>query len=134
VTLVDILISYAVPPPPVGAGLAPPGARISRSKLCPTQPMFVGARHAVPFFRFAPTPTVNLSSLYAMLTKNKGVLPNARRSSASFVGAQFIASPSHMLPTLPCPTSASHARSEPAFHSEPNPFIRNAYKNNGGAR
>ena len=73
-THVGILISSAVPPPPVGAGLAPPGARISRGKLCAAPPILVGSRRAVPFFRFAPTPTANLTPLNAMLTKNKGGL------------------------------------------------------------
>jgi hypothetical protein len=41
----------------------------------------VGARHvypefrrAVPFFRFAPAPTANLTPLNATLTKTRGVL------------------------------------------------------------
>ena len=90
-THVGILLSSSVPLPPVGA------------------------RHAVPFFRFAPTPTVNLNSLYATLTKTRGgslSLDTARLTSRSFVGAQFIAPTSPRLPTLPLPTNGSHPDSE----------------------
>jgi hypothetical protein len=140
-THVGILISFAVPLPPVGAGLAPPSARISRSKLCPAPPMFVGARHvypeprrAVPVFRFAPTPTVNLTPLYATVTETRGGSSNldtVRRASASFVGARFSASPSPRLPILPYSINASHPHSEATPTINLTPLNANAYKNTG---
>jgi hypothetical protein len=43
------------------------------ASYCAAPPMLVGARHAVPVFRFATTPTVNLTPLNATLTKTRGV-------------------------------------------------------------
>jgi len=103
----------------VRAELAPPAAPISRGKLCPAQPSLVGAQHvypklrrAVPVSSFTSTLPVNISPLYAMLTKNEGVLPNARRSSPFFVGAQFIAPSLRSLPIQPRAANASHPRRE----------------------
>ncbi len=53
---------------PVPRHFGPPFA----APLCAAPPPSVGARHAVPVFSTAPTPTVSLSPLDAILTKKPG--------------------------------------------------------------
>lgn len=97
----------------------------------PAPPMLVGARHAVPVFRSAPTPTVNSTPLYATVTKYPGGPPEgAQRPGVSCKGAI------HCVPFAPASNTTlsnkglPHAR-RVCSHSKPNPFIRNGYKNTG---
>jgi len=97
----------------------------------PAPPLFVGARHAVPVFRFAATPTVNLTPLYATLTKKPGGLFNTRRASTSVVGAQFIAPFSLSLPIQPRATNASRPSRGPTPKASLTPLNATLIKTRG---
>jgi hypothetical protein len=100
---------------------------------CAAPPMLVGARHAVPVFPCATTPTLNLTPLYATLTKKRGCLFNARRASTSVVGAQFIAPFSLSLPIQPRATNASRPSRGPTPTASLTPLNATLTKTRGGA-
>jgi len=111
----------------VGARYIVPALRIPSARLHP--PLEHPASDRASHLKRAPK--VHLTPLSATLTKNEGVLPNARRSSTSFVGAQFIAPTSPRLPKLSCPTNASLPRSEATPTMRLNPLNATFTKTRG---
>jgi hypothetical protein len=104
-------------------------AGIAISRGVPILP--VGASLAPPVFAVPPTPTGNLSPLYATLTKNLGSPANIHRSLTILCrGAACWALSSQASNTGGWKKRlAAAARAHP--HTEPNSFKRNAYKNRG---